>query len=254
MPTMTQDPTQATEPAADAYVTTHDPLFFVMLVFFAMLTTALPGMIGQPRLLPAIQAIALTVFMAMAVRRGEMSRALVIVAIWTSVQYLTLVGLTWLAVNQVEHAMVDGFKYRGAVQAWFYGGGEHPGGWQTEPLRHLVELAGILLGSLVTGGLVGAWFLVSAVDLAAYATGSLLITAQQPLAVVAMVPWGTLLRLAGYATLIVVLSEPLLTRNWSLRDLLAQRGRLLLAAGLFTVLGIAAELVLADALRSLFVG
>jgi len=54
------------------YQLTRDPVFYLMAAFFAFLTTALPALLGQFRFMPIGQTLVLAIFMAIAVRRGDL--------------------------------------------------------------------------------------------------------------------------------------------------------------------------------------
>jgi hypothetical protein len=89
--------------------------------------------------------------------------------------------------------------------------------------------------------LIGVWFLVRATNLAAYGSGLLL---HENLPLLASLPLWTWLRLGGYAGFIILLAEPMLTSQWSLRYYLNHRRRLLLVATLLLGLGLVAEFLL----------
>jgi hypothetical protein len=235
----------------DTYSLTRDPLYYVTVGFFALLTTALPGLLGQPRFLPVIQALALTIFIALPLRKGHIRGALNVMAIWLTLQYILMALLSWAFGGLVERAMANGFVYQGELAAWFYGSARLPGSLHAAPLARLVEIAGIVLGSMLTAGLVGAWFLVRAVNLAGYSTGTLLASLDTPALVPLVLPIWSLLRLAGYAGLIVLLAEPLLTNQWAIAFYWARRRRLLLLSLGLIIAGLIAELVLPSLIAGL---
>lgn len=229
-----------------------DPLFYITLGFFALITTALPAALGQVWFLPIGQTLALFVFLTLAVRRRALRPALTILGIWLAVQLVALILVTWLLPAQVEGAIRNGFDYRTSFLAWFYAGEPLPNGLRAQPLGRLVELVGVLVGSLLTGGLAGVWFLVRATNLAAFGAGSLWASSEATLNGLGGLPLWTLLRLAGYAGGIVLLAEPLLTRNWSFAYYLTERRTLILVAILLLVSGLLLELILPNAWRALF--
>ncbi len=51
------------------YNLSRDPVFFAMVGFFALLTTGFPLVLGQFRFLPLVQALALAIFLLVALRR-----------------------------------------------------------------------------------------------------------------------------------------------------------------------------------------
>jgi hypothetical protein len=236
----------------EQYSLVRDPVFYVMLAFFALLTTAMPAALGQPRFLPFAQTVALFAFLALAIRQRKVPQAVLILAIWLALQIIALILTTWLAPDQVERAINEGFEYRTAFLGWFYGAGALPASLSAQPAARLGELLGIIFGSLLTGGLLGVWFLVRAANLAAYGAGVLGHDSGLFFNSIAGLPLWTLLRLAGYAGFVVLLAEPLFSRNWSPAYYLASRRRLLLISVTLLGLGLLLEVVLPGAWRTLF--
>ncbi|HXF63013.1 MAG TPA: hypothetical protein VNK95_15415 [Caldilineaceae bacterium] len=228
----------------DNYTLTRDPVFYGAVACFALLTTALPALLGQPRFLPFIQALCLTIFMAQGLRHGHLRGAINTVALWLALQFILLMLLSRLFVGLVERAIGDGFAYRGAVAAWFFSGGPLPGGLLAAPLGRLAEVVGIVVGSLVSAGLIGAWVLVRATNLAAYGAGTLLSTIETPGLYILALPLWAMIRIAGYAGLVILGAEPLLTNNWSPRFYWAERRRLLLVGLGLVAAGLLLEIVL----------
>lgn len=229
---------------APVYDLTRDPLFYGTLVFFVLLTTAVPGLMGQPNFMPVIQALALTVFTAIALRRGGIGPALRVATVWLVVQGLFLWLLTWLLPGQIEKAIHDGFFIRAGLMEWTYGSGILPGSLPAAPLARLREIAGIVLGSLATVGLIGGWFLVKGVNLLAYGIGSLWRGIGSPLGILlGLAPW-RLAQLAGYTGLFVLLIQPLLLNNWNPAHYLSTQRRLILVSLALVAGGLIAELFL----------
>lgn len=194
---------------------TRDPIFFITAAFFALITTALPAILGQPRFLPIIQTLSLITFITVALHNRNQRGAINLMAMWLLIQFSIMVLLTRLVTSQLELAIADGFAYRAAITAWFFGGAPHPSGFASQPLTYVIEFVGITVGSLITAGLVGTWFLVRLVNQAAYGTGILLATLANPAQSFLVIPYWTLLRAAGYGGLVVLCAMPLLTSRWS---------------------------------------
>lgn len=227
-----------------SYSLTRDPTYYVTVGFFALLTTALPALLGQPRFLPLNQAVLLTIFVAIPLRKGHLRGAFNVMALWLVLQFSLMTLLAWAFGDSVERAIADGFILRGEIAAWFYTGGILPHGMQAAPLARLVEIAGITLGSLLTAGLVGMWFLVRAVNLLGFTTGALFSTLESPALPAWILPIWALIRVAGYAGLVTLLAEPSVTRNWSLPFYRAHRQRPLLISLGLVIAGLLLELVL----------
>lgn len=223
---------------------TRDPIYYYTAGFFALLTSALPALLGQPRFLPIIQTVALTTFVAVALHHRHPRGALNVMALWLPIQFISLTLLSRVFGAHIEAAFANGFLYRDAVTAWFFAGAPYPAGLTTEPLRYGMEIAGIVLGSLATAGLVGTWFLVRLVNQAAYGTGILLALLEDPSQSILVLPYWILLSAAGYAGLIVLCAEPLLTYNWSPGYYWQKYRRLLLVSVALVLLGLLLELFL----------
>jgi hypothetical protein len=223
---------------------TRDPIYLVTVAFFALLTTALPALLGQHRFMPILQALVLTVFVALPIHHRRPQGALHVLAVWLPLQFITLLLLTLMAGERVERAIPGGFIVRGAVVDWFFGGGVYPAAFGAAPLARLGELTGIIIGSFATAGLVGAWFLLRALNLAAYSTGILLAALETPAWTLLTLPWWTFLRLGGYAGLVALLAEPLLTYTWSPLHYWRTRRRLILVSIALVAAGMLSELLL----------
>ncbi len=234
------------------YRLSHDPAFYIMAGFFALVTTALPAVLGQPRFLPIAQTLALFVFLLIPLRQRQIRQALTVVALWLVLQWATMFLLAWLAPLQVERAINDGFIYRTAYLEWFFGTRQAPASLTVQPVRHLLEVIGVLLGSLVSGGLIGIWFLVRAVNLSAFGSGALLAPLAGLIGLLAALPVWTLVRLAGYAGFVILLAEPMLTRNWALSVFWKVRRALFIGSTTLLVIGLLLEIILPGAWRTFF--
>ncbi len=238
--------------AQNRYRLTHDPVFYITAGFFALLTTALPGLMGQPNFMPLLQALGLTIFAAIPLRNGELANALRVTALWLTIQLLAMISITWLVPIQASRAIPDGFTYGTALVTWVYTGDELPRSLLSAPLGRLLELAGVLLGSLLTGGLVGSWFLVRAVDLLGFAGG--ILTGQAPALLallLGLAPW-RLLTICGYAGFFLLLAQPILTNRWRPAFYLAHQRRLLVVSAALLVVGLGLEALLTGVWQTIF--
>lgn len=227
-----------------AYQLSRDPVYFLMAAFFALLTTGLPAIMGQPRFMPFIQAVVLTIFLAISVRRGDMRSGLGIVFLWLAVTMSLILLLTWFVPDQLERAIDDGFMQRAMTSEWYFARSPLPGGITGEPLGAAAEIAGIVLGSLLTGGLVGAWFLVRMANLAAFSAGHLLGIFGNPLLIFIALPVWSILQITGAGGLVVLCAEPLLSGRFALGTWFRRRSRPLAIFGGVYVLGLLAEAIL----------
>jgi hypothetical protein len=228
------------------YELNRDPVFFAMAAFFALLVTALPAVLGQLRFMPLLQAASLTAYLLIPLRKRDLRSALILVFLWLALSMLAILVLTWFVPEQMERAFESGFLHRAAVSEWYYAGSPLPASFATQPVPSLVEIAGILLGSLLTGGLVGAWFLVKMANLAAFSAGSLLLTMDSLLLLPIALPLWSVLQIAGAGGLVVLLAEPLISGRFAagMGDLFRVRRRPLVVFGAIYLLGLILELIL----------
>lgn len=195
------------------YDLTADPVFYVTLGVFCFLTTFLPAFLGQPNLLPFLQTVALTAFLAIPLRRGRIYRGLVVVSIWLLLQFLIMSIGTALLPRPFDRAIHDGFSYYETLLLWLHSGGGLQDPVLASPLARLGEFFLVLIGSLLTAGLVGVWLLTRAVNELGFVVG-LMATGGPAALLVGLMPW-RVMAIAGHAGLVVLLAQPVLTNNWS---------------------------------------
>lgn len=236
------------------YTLAQDPIFYITVTFFAVLTTALPALIGQPTFLLIAQTVALFTFIMVPLHQRLLRQAGLVLVLWLGTQFIVFLATTVLASERTQLAIPNGFVYGTAYIEWFYGiaGAVRPDSFAAQPLPRIVELLGVTLGSLLSVGLIGIWFLVRALNFAAFNMGVLLVVSDKPLAFLEAVPLWSLLRIGGYTGFVILLAEPLLTSNWNPLFYLRERRRLFLISLILTLVGLLLELILPDFWRTLF--
>ena len=237
-------------PKARNYDLVKDPIYYVTFGFFALLTTALPAALGQPNFLPIAQTVAITLFLAIPLRRGRIATALVVLSTWLVLQLFVMIVGSALLPLVFERAIHDGFAYHRALLEWSATGLNLPGSILQSPLSRLVEFFGVLLGSLLSAGLVGLWFLVRAVNQFGFGVGRLALEGPSVL-LLGLMPW-RLATLAGYAGLIILLAQPLLTNNWNPALYLSRQRRLATASAILIMIGLVLEIALPGLWRSMW--
>lgn len=218
---------------------TTDPVYYTMVAVFAILTTGLPAGLGQPRFLPIAQAIALTVFVAIPLSAGLWRRAALVMALWLVLALAAMSVMTVLLPTQIEKAIPGGFQMRSDTLAWAFGATDLPGALGADSTTRLVELAGVAIGSLVTAGLAGNWFLMRAVNVTGFSMGILWRTIGSPFGLLLAAPVWSLLRIAGLAGLVLLFSQPLLSGHWSPRYYWESQPKLVVGTLLLLALGLA---------------
>jgi hypothetical protein len=241
-------------PQTATYQLTRDPVFYATVGFFALLTTLLPGILGQPNFMPIVQALGLTIFTAIPLRRGDVRTALRVLLLWLIVQLVVIVFMAWGLPTQTARAIPDGVTYRMALVTWAYTGEALPRSLLVAPWARLIEILGVLIGSLLTGGLVGSWFLVRAVDLFGFSAGTL-IGEMAPAngLLLGFTPW-RILMLTGYAGFFLLLAQPILSNRWDLNHYFKDQRRLLLWSSGLLVIGLLLEALLPGAWQGLVIG
>ncbi len=236
------------------YTLANDPIFYSTVVLFALLTTALPAFIGQPTFLLVAQTLALFTFIIVTLHQRMIRQTVLVLALWLVTQFIVFLVVTVLAEERVQVAIPNGFAYGMAYIEWFYqtAGAIRPDSFAAQPLARISELIAVTLGTLLSAGLVGVWFLVRALNLAAFNMGVLLVVSDKPLAFLEAVPVWSLLRISGYAGFIILFAEPLLTSNWNPGFYLRERRQLFLVSIILTLVGLLLELILPDFWRTLF--
>jgi len=239
---------------AKPYRLAQDPFFYITVIIFALLTTALPALIGQPTFLLVAQSLALFTFLTITLHQRLLRQSILVLVVWLVTQFLVFLTVMLVAEERVQLAIPDGFVYGMAYIEWFYqvSGAIRPDSFAAQPAARLLELLAVTLGSLISIGLIGIWFLVKAVNLAAFNMGALLAVSESPFALVAALPLWSLLRISGYAGLVLLLAEPLLTSNWRPSFYLRERRQLLFISILLTLVGLLLELLLPDFWRTIF--
>jgi hypothetical protein len=162
---------------------------------------------------------------------------------------IMIVGTALLPVV-FERAIHDGFAYHRSLLEWSVTGQNLPGWLLNSPGTRLVELFGVLLGSLLSAGLVGIWFLMRAVNQFAYAVGRLAMEGPAGL-FLGLMPW-RLFTIAGYAGFVVLLAQPLLNNTWNPAFYVTRQRRLITVSIVLVAVGLLLEVSLPGVWRTIW--
>jgi hypothetical protein len=197
------------------YSIVYDPAWLITGAFFALLTSALGVLLGLSWLMPLMQTVALWLLLLPALRTGALRPTLKMLSLWVLLQGLTVFLAATFAPARAETAIGDGFAYQTSLLAWLYTQSPLPASWATQPLLRVVELLGVVVGTALTGGLLGIWFLLRSLNLYAFGAGMVLATSESAAVLLAALePWW-LLRLIAYILLIAALAMPGFTGEYS---------------------------------------
>lgn len=221
------------------YDLTEDPVFYITLCVFCFLTTFLPAFLGQPNLLPILQTAALTIFVAIPLRRGKVTRGILVVSLWLLLQFLIMSVGTALLPRPFDRAIHDGFSYYDTLLLWLHSGGGLQEPVRASPLARLGEFILVLLGTLLTAGLVGVWLLARAVNELGFVVG-LMAPGGPATILVGLMPW-RVMTIAGHAGFVILLAQPLLTNNWSPASYIGRHRRLIQSSIVLVALGFVLE-------------
>lgn len=243
---------QASNQSNNDYTITDEPIFYGTAIVFAFLTTLLTGLLGISWLMPALQTIALTLFMFPLVRRGRLRQALLLLFGWLLLQFVLVMFLSMGLPGRMELTIADGFDRRTGMLAWFYASDLAPAGLIESLGSRLLEILAIVIGSIVTAGLVGFWLLIRGVNLAAFYSGTILAALSDTANGIGAFPIWTILRLGGYALISLIGGGMLITEAEPFNRYIQRRRTLLFWALGLTLLGLIFELILPDLWRTWF--
>lgn len=222
---------------------TKDPVYFIMVAVFAALTTALPALLGQTRFLPVVQAIAVTIFLAIPIRAGHWRRGVLVFAVWLTVGLIVASTLAWFAPVYMGTTLASHPDLQAQIVAWTFDAGGWPGVVTSQPVRRMIELAAYALSSLATAGLAGNWFVMRSMNQIGLSIGVVGSTIGGPSGLLLAIPVWNLLQISGMSSLVILLSEPILSGRWSPRFYWESRRTLILMSSLLVLAGLALETI-----------
>lgn len=222
----------------------------VRLLLATVISYPLGLALGQPWLLPVLNAAPAWLFMTARLRSGDRRGAVAGVLVWAAA--LALVGTTSFVLlpHRAEAVVVHGAAYRDEMLLWIRTGLGTEGSPRLFLPQHLLHLAAFVALSLATAS--AASILMGAVlmNFMNFYVASLH-RAGVPASWVALLGWQpwALCRVAAFCTLGAVLAEPLLSRlrPYPYRGLSSARRYLAAAAG-----GILADWILKASLAPLW--
>jgi hypothetical protein len=218
---------------------------FLAIVAGTAVSYALGWAIGIPALLPILNTLASFPFMAAALRRGELARAVTRMLVWALAMGVCATLLSYARPWQSGELMLRGAAYRTEMFTWVMTGR----GDESTPSRFIPQQAGhaALFTALAfaTGGVAAMPMGAVLMNQMGHYVGALAAASRHPAAtmLLAWPPWA-IVRVASFVVLGVILSAPLLGRTFGYRvDWAAARPLAAWACG-----GLACDVVLKTAL------
>jgi hypothetical protein len=183
---------------------------------------ALGWLIGVPQLLPLLNTIASFPFMVAALSRGRVRLAVSRMLVWALAMAVCATAMSYARPWATDALFLRGASYRAEMFAWVLTGR----GAESEPARfipqHVAHFALFALAAFATAGIGAMAMGAMLMNYMGHYVGSLAAASARPFAT-AMLGWHpwSVVRIASFVTLGVILSGPLLSRigqfrvNWA---------------------------------------
>jgi hypothetical protein len=169
--------------------------------------------VGNPWLLPALNALPAYLAMVQRLRAGDRRGAVITVLAWAAT--LAVCGTLSFALWPQDPARVvlNGAGYREEMFTWICTGVGREGHWRQFLPQHLLHLGAFVALSLATASAISILFGAALMNYMAYYVASL-VRAGVPTATVVLFGWQpwALCRVAAFCILGAILAEPLLKR------------------------------------------
>jgi hypothetical protein len=194
-----------------------------LLVTFTVLSYALAWTIGVPALVPALNALPALPVLFRSLKQGRIGRAIAEMLLWAAVLAASATLISYLAPARSGRLFIHGEAYRRDMFLWVATGI----GAESEPSQFVpshAEHASIFCAlSWASGSVLSMPMGALLMNYMGHYVGALASVSRHPLltALAAWVPW-SLIRIASFVTLGVVLAGPVMSRlggfRYRLRD------------------------------------
>ena len=195
----------------------------VIIVAGTALSYVVAAAIGVPALVPILNALPAFPFMIASLRRGQIAEAIVRMLVWAAALAVCATAFSYVRTADAGRLFLHGEAYRQEMFTYLLtGAGEEGDIRRFLPMHGLHAIVFCAL-ALATGSLAAMPMGAALMNYMAYYVGALAASSGHPLRVIALawVPW-SLIRIASFVTLGVVLSGPVLGRllgfPYALRD------------------------------------
>jgi hypothetical protein len=186
---------------------------FAILAGLTVLSYAVGWAIGIPALVPVLNAVPAFAFMSAALRRERTSRAIALMLGWAVVMGVGATLMSYLSPARTARLFLNGESYRDEMMSWVRTGI----GAESDPARFIpsyaAHAAAFSVLSLATGSMLSMPMGALLMNYMGHYVGTLAAVSARPAltACLAWAPW-SLIRIASYVVLGVVMGGPVLSR------------------------------------------
>jgi len=227
----------------------------IAIVAGTVLSYVIAAVVGVPALVPVVNTLPAFPFMIASLRRGLVGEATVRMLIWAAALAVCATAFSYVRTADAGRLFIHGEAYRREMFDFLLTGAGAEGDIRQFLPMHALHAAIFCALAIATGSLAAMPMGAALMNYMAYYVGSLAVSSAHPLRAIALawVPW-SLIRIASFVTLGVVLGGPVLARLFGFAySLRGQRRWLTLAlAGL--ALDVVLKWALAPAWRGLIRG
>jgi len=195
----------------------------LLLVSGTLLSYAIAWATGVPALVPVLNTLPALLFLFLSLRDGRLGRAIALMLLWAATLGAAATALSYLDPLRTGRLFINAEAYRRDMFFWVLTGI----GAESDPARFVpvhVAHASLFCGlSLVSGSVLSMPMGALLMNYMGHFVGALAAASQHPLptALAAWVPW-SIIRIASFVVLGVVLAGPVLSRvggfRYRLRD------------------------------------
>jgi len=217
----------------------------VVIVAGTVLSYLVAALAGVPLLVPILNTLPAFPFMIASLRRGQIGDAVVRMLVWAAALAVCATAFSYARTAEAERLFLHGEAYRREMFAFLLTGAGAEGDIRQFLPQHAFHAAMFSALALATGSLAAMPMGAALMNYMGFYVGALAASSAHPLRAVALawVPW-SLVRIASFVTLGVVLAGPVLGRLFGFRYALRDQRRWIGLA----VAGLALDIVLKWAL------
>src|SRR5215471_4960251 len=198
----------------------------VAIVIGTALSYAVAVTIGIPVLVPILNTLPAFPFMIHALRRGQTGDAIVRMLVWAAALAVCATAFSYARTADAGRLFIHGEAYRREMFTFLLTGAGPEGSIREFLPQHVLHGTIFCALALATGSLAARPIGAALMNYMAYYVGALAASSAHPLRAVALawVPW-SLVRIASFVTLGVVLAGPVLGRLFGFRYALREERR-----------------------------